>query len=529
MLSARMSEIRTITTAIVYPNGRIHIGWAWECLGADWLARGWDALGQKTHFVTGMDEHSINVQRAAEAQNLSPKAYCDQMATDIERVLRQIGLRFDRFIRTSDADHERVVQALVQKAFDSGDVYEAVYEGPYCESCEAFYTDKDLVEGNCPVHKKPPKFIKEQNYFFRLSKYQDRLLQFYNENPNFIQPEFRKNEVLNFFKEGLKDFSISRSTFTWGVPLPFDPKHVVYVWFDALVNYITACGVESYLKDPKGPGAAEFNKKWPAWVHIVGKDISRFHCVYWPAMLMSLELPLPTRVFVHGFLNVKGDRMSKSSGNVVTPDGVAALVGVDPLRYYLLADNNFAGDGNFSGDTLILKTNADLSNDFGNLVNRSINMTRKYFEGESISAPAIATHSKEVIEAFKILPAELEATLEKIDPSLYIQSCLARSRALNLYIDRMKPWALAKDPASRESLREVLYTLLEGIRWVACCLRPVLINGMPEVYRQLGIELPAEFASIRNLKWGTQSYQPAEPKPIYPRLEPPKDDDAPTK
>lgn len=532
-----------VTTAIVYPNNRIHVGWAWECLGADWYVRGLRAQGKETFFATGMDEHSINVQRAAERQNLDPKTYCDGMAADIEKVLRQMGMSYDRFIRTSDPDHEWVVQELVKRAYEKGDIYKAKYEGHYCEGCEAFYTEKDLAEGLCPAHKTKPKWISEENYFFRLSKYQDALLKLFQEKPDFLQPEYRRAEVVNFIQAGLKDFSISRSTFTWGVPLPFDPKHVVYVWFDALINYLTAAGLEFALKDPSGEGAKLFHARWPAALHVIGKDISRFHCVYWPAMLMALELPLPERVFAHGYITIKGDRMSKSSGNVVTPDEVMAVSGPDPFRYYLLAENQFSQDGNFAMELLVLKNNADLANDWGNLVNRSISMTRKYFPDEALSAPEKVTHSAEVRASFEKLGAELEDALRRVDPSAYCAAATARSRVLNLYIDRTKPWALAKAAgslaaqtagssdaqaaqAAQAELREVLYTLLEGIRWVATALLPVLPFGMPDVFRQLGIPAPAEKGALAGLKWGGYSYQPVEPKPLYPRLELPKDDAA---
>lgn len=520
-----MKKTHYVSTAIVYPNNRIHVGFGWECLGADWLVRGLKALGEETFFSTGMDEHSIKVQRAAEAKNLTPQMYCDQMAQDIEKVLGQIGIQYDRFIRTSDADHVRVVQALVQQAFDRGDIYKAKYEGLYCEGCEAFYTEKDLVDGKCPEHATVPKAISEENYFFRLSKYGDRLLKHFEENPAFLEPLYRRGEVVNFIQAGLKDFSVSRSTFTWGVPLPFDPQHVVYVWFDALINYLTAAGMDFKLNDPKSEGARRFDAIWPADLHIIGKDISRFHCVYWPAMLMALNIPLPKRVFAHGYISIKGARMSKSSGNMVTPDEVAALCGPDAFRYYLLAENDFARDGNFDMDALVTKCNADLANDFGNLVNRSINMTRKYFADQDLPAPAQVTHSASVIESFSKLRAELQDCLSRVDTQGYSRACLARSRVLNLYIDQMKPWALAKvgTPQALGDLAETLYTLLEGIRHIAVALGPVLPFGMPEVFRQLAVPAPAPQGGLAELAWGqVKAYRPGEPKPIFPRIELPK-------
>lgn len=522
---SQVSEVRYVTTAIVYPNSRIHVGFAWECLGADWLVRAYQALGHETFFATGLDEHSINVQRAAESQGLTPKAYCDQMAEDIERVLRQMGIGYDRFIRTSDPDHEWVVQQLVQRAFDKGDIYQARYEGHYCEGCEAYYTEKDLKDGLCPQHGTKPRWISEENYFFRLSRYQKPLEELFEKNPDFLEPDYRRAEVLNFIKTGLKDFSVSRSTFTWGVPLPFDPKHVVYVWFDALINYLTAAGLQMKLKEPGSAGAKDFDVRWPAHLHIIGKDISRFHCVYWPAMLMSLEIPLPRKVFAHGFINIKGARMSKSSGNVVTPDAVMAMTGPDPFRYYLLAENQFSQDGNFDLEALVLKNNADLANDWGNLVNRSINMTRKYFPDQELRAPEKETHSREVRESFEKLIPELKRAAEEVDTAAWAQACTARSRVLNLYIDRIKPWALAKQktPESEQSLREALFTILEGIRWVATALIPVLPFRMPEVFRQLNLPEPPAKGSLNTLQWGAAGFKPGEPSPLYPRLEVPAD------
>jgi methionyl-tRNA synthetase len=515
-------KIDYVTTAIVYPNARIHVGWAWECLGTDWLVRSLRALGRPTYFATGMDEHSLNVQRAAEAKGLSPKAYCDQMAVDIEKVLRQMGMSYDRFIRTSDADHERVVDALVRKAHEKGDIYKAKYEGHYCEGCEAYYTEKDLKDGKCPAHGTAPKWISEENYFFRLSKYQDALLKLFEERPNFLEPEYRRAEIVNFIKAGLKDFSISRSTFTWGVPLPFDPRHVVYVWFDALINYLTAAGLEPKLEGKDGP----FDSLWPAKLHVIGKDISRFHCVYWPAMLMSLDLPLPERVFAHGYITIKGARMSKSSGNVVAPDEVMAWSGPDPFRYYLLAENQFAQDGNFDEDALILKNNADLANDWGNLVNRTINMTRKYFPDAAVEGKASTLpETRELRDSFSALEKELRAAVDRVDPAAYVAACLARSRVLNLYIDKTKPWALAKAPENREKLGEVLGNILEGIRWVATGLLPVLPFGMPKVFAQLAVEAPKEQGALERLfqgGWAPQAFKPGEPSPIYPRIELPK-------
>lgn len=518
-----MDDIRYITTAIVYPNARIHVGWAWECLGADWLTRCERAFGHQTFFATGMDEHSLNVQKAAESKGLTPQVYCDEMATEIKKVLGQMGMSYDRFIRTSDPDHVFVVQKLVQRAFDQGDIYQAKYEGHYCESCEAYYTDKDLVNGNCPSHKKPTRWLSENNYFFKLSKYEKPLLELFRNQPDFLRPKRRASEVINFIEAGLKDFSISRSNFTWGIPLPFDPKQVIYVWFDALINYLTAAGYEFKLKDPGSKEAEKFDRVWNGAFHIIGKDISRFHCVYWPAMLMSLGLPLPKQVFAHGFINIKGEKMSKSTGNIVTPDEVIQKTGSDPFRYYLLAENHFDHDGSFEWEALVKKANSDLANDWGNLVNRSISMTRKYFPDREVKLPEKRTHSVSVYQSFEKMKEDLKSKVDEVSPSGYAAACVERSRVLNLYIDQMKPWKMAKElKESKEiesSLEEALATILEGIRWIATAFLPLLPDKMPEVFKQLGVPAPELQSSLKNLEWGAYSFRPETPSPIYPRIE----------
>jgi len=513
-----MERVKYITTAIVYPNSRMHVGFAWECLGADWLVRSYKLFGEEVYFTTGTDEHAINVYKSAQAEGLDTKVYCDNMAKDMTKVLTDLGVSYDRFIRTSDEDHHNVVKHLVTKAFDKGDIYKGRYEGHYCESCEAYYTEKDITDNNCPVHKTKTRWISEENYFFKLSKYQDRLLELFNNNPNFLEPENRRNEILNVIKGGLKDFSISRAGFNWGIPLPFDNGHTVYVWFDALINYLTSAGIESELE---GRDASVFKSRWPATLHVVGKDITRFHCIYWPAMLMSLEIPLPERVFGHGFINLKGEKMSKSRGNFITPDEVMKVTGPDPLRYFLLAENNFSKDGNFSWDLLINRVNADLANDFGNLVNRSISMTRKYFPDETLTAPSKIGISKDVVKSFEGLLPELKTAVEKVESSEYISACLARSRVLNLFVNESKPWVIAKsdDKASKEELKEVLYTLLEGVRHLATALLPVVPFQMPGAFEQLGVSCPKNKGGLKELSWGEASFKPNQPKPIYPRLQ----------
>ncbi len=515
------TQTRYITTAIVYPNSRIHVGWAWECLGADWMARVSRAFGDDVFFVSGMDEHSLNVERKAVAQGLSPKQYCDQMATDIKGVLEGVGITYDRFIRTSDEDHHRVVTELIQRSFKKGDIYRAKYDGHYCESCEAFYTEKDLVDGLCPQHKKPTAWITEENYFFKLTKYEAALKELFKSNPEFLEPENRRNEILAVLDGGLRDFSISRSNFSWGIPLPFGKGEVIYVWFDALINYLTAAGFGAPGADGK-----KFDERWRNVLHIIGKDITRFHCIYWPAMLMSMELPVPKRVFAHGFIQLKGEKMSKSLGTMVTPDEVIAVTGADPFRYFMLAENPFSKDGNFSWEALVEKTNADLSNSLGNLFNRTLNMALKYFPENEWQMPKVTAVSEEIKRSFEQLLPALAETVDRVSPSDYIAFCQERVRLMNLFIDREKPWTLAKtmetSPETKARLYEGLFALLEGSRWLATVLEPVLPFKIVSAFSQLGVPALTGAGAFKKLHWGEARFQPQKPEPIYPRIELPK-------
>ena len=518
-----------VSTAILYPNGRMHVGFAWECIGSDWLCRGLRALGHPTFFSTGLDEHSVNVEKAAREAGLEPQVYCNTMAEATRNVMAKLDVKYDRFIRTTDSDHRRVVQKLLQRSMDAGDIYSSHYEGWYCDGCEAYYTPKDLVDGHCPQHSQKPRWISEENYFFRLSRYQEAIVEHFARHPDFLRPESRRHEVLNFVQSGLRDFSISRAGSSWGIPLPFDPTHGAYVWFDALINYLTASGLEAYLDDSTSTEAAEFNRRWPAHMHVIGKDISRFHCVYWPAMLLSLGLALPRHVFAHGHLLLDGKRMSKSSGHTVDPEKLVDLCGVDAFRYYLLAENQFGQDGNFSYQALIRKNNADLANDWGNLVNRVLSMTRKYYPGETISAvpggevPEMSLRCAAVIDLIQRLPADLGHCLEQVDTMGYAAVCMAASRALNLLIDQTKPWSLAQDRSVEGplALRYLIHTLLESIRWVATALEPLIPQGSGEVLRQLGTPELSLLGSISSLRWGSATYTPNPPQPIFARLEEP--------
>ncbi|MBI3543937.1 MAG: methionine--tRNA ligase [Deltaproteobacteria bacterium] len=535
-----------ITTAIAYPNSKMHVGFGWEVIGSDVVARFRRMEGRPVFFSTGTDEHSQNVEKAALKAGLSSKEYCDQQAGEIRASMERMDIAYDRFIRTSDPDHEKVCQYLVEKAFKAGDVYKQKYEGLYCESCEVFYTEKETAAGaggpECVTHKLPLKRVSEENYFFKLSKYEEKLKAHFKANPGFLAPDFRRNEVTSFIEQGLKDFSVSRfsvsrTSFKWGIPLPFDPQHIIYVWYDALINYLSAVKYPA----PGNPNGDEafFKKFWPCDVHIIGKDITRFHTVYWPAMLWSAGIELPKNVFAHGFINLNGEKMSKTRGNIVTPDEVMADFGAIALRWYLLSANTFSGDGNYADQDIVLKCNADLSNNMGNLVNRVVSMSLKYFEGRS---PVDAGKLPAGIEGVparltKHLGAkgeQLSAAIDAFDLSGYCARVVEFSMSLNKFIDETKPWALAKS-GDKETLESVLAQLLEGIRNLGIALWPVVPAASDGILAQIGAEGICEsqkLATGRELKVPLLSrlgydakfaLKLSEPKPLFPRLEAPKE------
>lgn len=513
-----------ITTAIDYVNSLPHIGTAYEKIGADVLARWHRFQGYDVHFQMGNDEHSINVQRAAEAKKMTPKAYCDEMRKGFESVWKSLDISYDGFIQTSDAFHEKGVQELFRVLEKKGDIYKARYEGWYCESCEAFQTEKELVDGCCPNHKTKAKWLTEENYFFALSKYRDRVLAHIEAHPEFIQPEIRRNEILFLLREGLEDISISRSTFTWGIPLPNDPAHVVYVWFDALINYATAVGF--------GTDEKRFEKFWQKnsnVVHIIGKDITRFHCVIWPAMLMSAGIALPRTVFGHGFVSFKGEKMSKSLGNVVTPLDVVKQYGADALRYYLLREGSFGRDADFTWEHFIHRYNGDLANGWGNLVSRTLGMISRYCDGE-LSKPKSLTPNvlEEKLQSEMIaLASEVhqELSLEKSDDinfHLALAKIWERAALLDKYINDGKPWELAKQGKTAE-LQQMLYTVTEGLRVLTVLLFPFLPATAEKTWEACGFsifgkltEQTPEFCK----KWELiQKISTASSAALFPRIE----------
>ncbi len=530
-----------ISTAIVYPNADVHVGFAWEVLGADMVARFKRMLGADVFFSTGTDEHSQNVQKAAERAGVAPRVYCDGMAEKIRAVMQTLDIAYDRFIRTSDADHELVAQKLIRRAFDAGDVYKKAYEGLYCESCETFYTEKEVATEagaapQCPTHKLALKVTKEENYFFKLSKYEAQIRELIQNNPAFLEPESRRNEVLAFLEQGLKDFSVSRTSFTWGVPLDFDPDHVVYVWYDALINYLSAVGY--------GSDEALFDRYWPCDVHVIGKDITRFHSIYWPAMLLSAGITLPKRVFAHGFMHLDGEKMSKTRGNIVRPEVVANDYGVSALRWYLLSANQFAQDSHYADKDLILKVNADLANNIGNCLSRTIAMAKKYFGGQ-VNGPAqwsaVRRDAVEgVDERFKAIfsddpAAVLSKKIDDFDLQGYCELLVQFGVGLNKFIDETKPWSIAKqtDQQSQDILKSVLFSVLEGLRCLSIALWPVVPEASHGIASALGLPESAFFnqstragvalriPDIQNFKfsWQTQ-WNLQEVKPLFQRLEP---------
>jgi methionyl-tRNA synthetase len=503
-----------LTTAITYANSRPHIGHAYEEIATDVLAR-WKRLnGFDVVFVTGSDEHSSNVEAKARELGKTPQAYCDEMAEVFQTTWASLDISYDRFIRTTEPAHHRASQEMIRRAQAAGDVYKGRYEGWYCNSCENYYTEAELGDGGlCPVHKIKTVWLAEENYFFKLSRFGGPLLALIEAQPEFIQPETRRNEISNIIKGGLKDISISRSSTTWGIPFPGDPKHVVYVWFDALINYISAIGFASDQPEEQ----AKFERFWPADVHVIGKDITRFHCIIWPAMLMSAGLPLPRRVFGHGFLYLKGEKISKTRGNVLDPLDLVRDYGLDPVRYtLLLGANSFAGDGDFSEEELIERYNSHLANDLGNLLNRTLTMVEKYCAGR-VPAPASGVLAEKARDLFPAFDRAMEA-LDFAGAMGLVWDLVKRA---NKYIDEAAPWALAKR-GEQAQVAAVMYQLLETLRLAAVYICPVMPNTTPRMLAQLGVPEPGQPQLFpRAAEWGglPEGQAVAKSGPLFPRIE----------
>ncbi len=470
-----------ITTAIAYTSGKPHIGNTYEAVLADAIARYKRYEGYDVFLQTGTDEHGQKIEDKAKAAGITPKEYVDQVAGEIRKIWDLVGTSYDNFIRTTDADHEAQVKKIFRRLYDQGDIYKGYYEGLYCVPCESFFTSSQLVDGKCPDCGGEVKPAKEEAYFFKMSKYAPRLIEYINEHPEFIQPVARKNEMMNnFLLPGLQDLCVSRTTFKWGVQVDFDPKHVVYVWLDALVNYITGIGY-----DCGGNSSEQFKKLWPADLHLIGKDIIRFHTIYWPIFLMALDLPLPKQVFGHPWLLQGGGKMSKSKGNVLYADDLADLFGVDAVRYFVLHEMPFENDGVITWDLMIERLNADLANTLGNLVNRTVSMSNKYFEGIVKSTGAAEEVDEDLKAVVTGTAAKVTADMDALRVADALTEIFGLFRRCNKYIDETAPWVLAKDPEKADRLSEVLYNLTESISIGANLLAPFLPDTAKKVLAQL--------------------------------------------
>lgn len=501
-----------ITTPIYYPSDKLHIGHTYSTVAADAEARYRRLKGYDTFFLTGTDEHGQKIEDKAKAAGVTPKEYVDNIVAGIKDLWKLMNISYDKFIRTTDEYHEKAVQKIFKKMYDKGDIYKGYYEGLYCKPCESFWTETQAVDGKCPDCGRPVGKATEEAYFFKLSAYGDKLIKYYEEHPGFIEPQSRQNEMINnFIKPGLQDLCVSRSSFKWGIPVPVDENHVIYVWLDALTNYITALG---YGSDDD----SLYKKFWPANVHLIGKDIIRFHTIYWPAFLMSIDEPLPQKVYGHGWVLLEGGKMSKSKGNVVDPVVLAERYGVDALRYYLLREIAFGSDGTFSNENLINRINSDLANDLGNLVSRTVAMVIKYFGG---TIPA-EREGGEFDDDLKVLAAKTaeaaDDALDKLNFSIGLTEIWKFVSRTNKYIDETAPWALAKDESKRARLAEVMYNLCESIRIISVLIAPFMPDTCAEIRRQLGLEGGFEWDECKEFGKNA-TYTVCKGDIIFPRID----------
>ena len=501
-----------ITTPIYYPSANFHIGHCYTTIVADAIARYKRLTGYDVFYLTGTDEHGEKIQKKANEAGVTPKEYVDKIVANAKDLWKSLDISYDKFIRTTDEEHVKCVQKIFERLYKQGDIYKGEYKGLYCTPCESFWTETQLINGKCPDCGREVHEVSEEAYFFKLSKYQDRLVKYYEENPDFIEPESRKNEMINnFIKPGLADLCVSRTSFDWGIPVTFDDKHVVYVWLDALTNYISALG---YLSDDD----SLFKKYWPCDLHIVGKEIIRFHTIVWPIMLMALNLPLPKKVFGHGWLVIDGGKISKSLGNYKDPREYIDTYSVDAVRYFALREVPFGSDGSFSEDALINRTNGDLANILGNLVNRTIGMINKYFDGEVSNKGVSEEIDNNLIKEAESLYIKVENYMNKLEVPKALDSIFDLFRSLNKYIDETTPWILAKDDSKRDRLATVLYNLIEGIRIGTVLLRPFIPETTEKIFKQINTD-NTSYDSVKEFGGYKSSTKVGIPEVLFQRIE----------
>ena len=501
-----------ITTPIYYPSANFHIGHCYTTIVADAIARYKRLTGYDVFYLTGTDEHGEKIQKKANEAGVTPKEYVDKIVANAKDLWKSLDISYDKFIRTTDEEHVKCVQKIFERLYKQGDIYKGEYKGLYCTSCESFWTETQLINGKCPDCGREVHEVSEEAYFFKLSKYQDRLVKYYEENPDFIEPESRKNEMINnFIKPGLADLCVSRTSFDWGIPVTFDDKHVVYVWLDALTNYISALG---YLSDDD----SLFKKYWPCDLHIVGKEIIRFHTIVWPIMLMALDLPLPKKVFGHGWLVIDGGKISKSLGNYKDPREYIDTYSVDAVRYFALREVPFGSDGSFSEDALINRTNGDLANILGNLVNRTIGMINKYFDGEVSNKGVSEKIDNNLIKEAESLYIKVENYMNKLEVPKALDSIFDLFRSLNKYIDETTPWILAKDDSKKDRLATVLYNLIEGIRIGTVLLRPFIPETTEKIFKQINTD-NTSYDSVKEFGGYKSGTKVNTPEVLFKRIE----------